>query len=192
MSSSNRRRHSIGIDFGTTNTVVAVADADGQAEALVFDCDGTSHRIYNSALCYWQSHAQGVAHTHVEGGPWAIAKYLEGVFPHRFIQSFKSFAASRAFTETQIFRQRANFETLLATFLRGLARHAGEQLGPDGPAVVIGRPVRFVGGNPDDALAMQRYRDGFGAVGFGAAHFVYEPVGAAFFFALGPGADAPG
>ena len=49
--------------------------------------------------------------------------------------------------------------------------------------ITVGRPVRFAGGNPDEALAMQRYRAAFERLGAGHARYVYEPVGAAFSFA---------
>ncbi len=48
---------------------------------------------------------------------------------------------------------------------------------------MVGRPVRFAGGNPDPALAMQRYRNSLARLGVEGAHYVYEPVGAAFFYA---------
>ncbi len=49
--------------------------------------------------------------------------------------------------------------------------------------VVIGRPVQFAGSHPDDALAMNRYKAAFGKLGAEHARYVYEPVGAAFFYA---------
>ena len=101
----------------------------------------------------------------------------------RFMQSFKSFAASRTFQDTHIFRERYRFEDLLAAFLRCLLRHAGGQLDLGGARIVIGRPVTFAGGRPDEALAMERYAKAFGRLGVTAADYVYEPVGAAFFYA---------
>lgn len=184
------QRLSIGIDFGTTNTVLAVASPDGETAAVTYAQGQDVHHIFNSALCFWQDEAQGTAQTHVEGGPWAIAKYLEASAPHRFIQSFKSFAASRSFTETRIFRQRFQFEDLLTTFMRNLLRHAGTAFDLGASPVVIGRPVKFVGASADPALAMQRYRTAFTTLGFGHAHYVYEPVGAAFFYARRLKADA--
>jgi hypothetical chaperone protein len=43
---------SIGVDFGTTNTVVAFAGPEGEAKALQFTQNGIAHRTYNSALCF--------------------------------------------------------------------------------------------------------------------------------------------
>ncbi len=174
---------SIGIDFGTTNTVVAIADPDGRTEALKFDCGGELFRVYMSALCFWEEKRDGVRHTRVEGGPWAVENFLEGTDTYRFIQSFKTFAASRSFVETRIFRQRFEFEDLLATFLRTLWRHAGALKIDTARRIVVGRPVRFAGGNPDESLASHRYRAAFDRLGLRDEQYVYEPVGAAFFFA---------
>src|SRR5882757_9979438 len=172
---------SIGIDFGTSNTVVAIAADDGRVEAIRFDHGGKRHSVYVSALCFWEDRPGSGAHA--EGGPWAIEQFLEGRHVHRFIQSFKSFAASASFNTTQVFRQRYKFEDLLAAFLRTLARHGGDAFGFEAPTIVVGRPVRFAGGNPDEALAMQRYQAAFDTLGAGHARYVYEPVGAAFSFA---------
>ena len=174
---------SIGIDFGTSNTVVAIADSHGNVNALTFDHGGESLKVYVTALCFWdERHGNGLR-TQVEGGPWAIEQFLEGLDPHRFIQSFKTVAASATFQETRIFRDRYRFEDLLSTFLRTLVRHGGSQLDWGARNVVIGRPVQFAGHNPDDDLAMQRYRAAFGKLGADHARYVYEPVGAAFFYA---------
>ena len=181
---------SIGIDFGTSNTVVALADASGRVETLRFRHDESDLGVYASALAFWQDRASPGLPPRVEGGPWAIARALEGRSGLRFIQSFKTFAASRTFQSTIIFRQRYQFEDLLAAFLRTLARHAGTRLDFGAARLNIGRPVQFSGSAPDDALAMERYRAAFGRLGAGAARYVYEPVGAAFSFARQVNHDA--
>ncbi|AWM85842.1 Hsp70 family protein [Microvirga sp. 17 mud 1-3] len=174
---------SIGIDFGTSNTVVAIADPAGGVEALTFDHRGERLKVYTTALCFWdERHGNGLR-TRVEGGPWAIERFLEGLSAHRFIQSFKTFAASASFQETRIFRERFRFEDLLSTFLRTLLRHGGERFDLSARNVVIGRPVEFAGHRPDDVLAMRRYGAAFGNLGASHARYVYEPVGAAFFYA---------
>jgi hypothetical chaperone protein len=175
--------YSIGIDFGTSNTVVAIAGSDGQVEGLKFEHRGEDLKVYVTAMCFWDERHGNGFRTEVEGGPWAIDQFLEGLSAHRFIQSFKTFAASGTFKETRIFRERYRFEDLLSTFLRTLVRHGGSRLDWGARNVVIGRPVQFAGFNPDDDLAMQRYRAAFGKLGADHARFVYEPVGAAFFYA---------
>ena len=172
---------SIGIDFGTSNTVIALATPDGQVETLRFDHAGTSLSVFASALCFWQNRPTTPAQ--IDGGPWAIAQFLEGANALRFIQSFKTFAASGSFQSTTIFRQKYQFEDMLAAFLRTLKHHAGARLDFGATRITIGRPVQFSGSRPDDALAMQRYRSAFGQLGAGHARYVYEPVGAAFSFA---------
>ena len=155
----------VGIDFGTTNTVVAIAHPDGRTELLRFDRGGELFRVYMSALLFWEERREGALQSSVEGGPWAIEQFLEGAGTHRFIQSFKTFAASRSFTHTRIFRKRFEFEDLLAALFRTLWRNAGTSPVDGASRIVVGRPVRFAGGNPDDALATARYRAAFEKLG---------------------------
>jgi hypothetical chaperone protein len=183
MASLPRNDLSIGIDFGTSNTVVALADGAGRVEAITFNHGGATFKTYVTALCFWDEQHGSARRMRVEGGPWAIEHFLEGLTAHRFIQSFKTFAASASFQETRIFRERFGFEELLMTFLRTLQRHSGDRLDFSARSVVVGRPVSFAGTRPDDGLAMRRYRKAFGSLGAADAQYVYEPVGAAFFYA---------
>jgi hypothetical chaperone protein len=190
MSRASANTVSIGIDFGTTNTVVALARPGGEVEAVRFAHDTMPGAIFMTALCFWDERINGALTTRLEGGPWAIDAFLEGGRPHRFIQSFKSFAGSGAFQETRIFRERFKFEDLLAAFMRTLVKHAGGALDFESPRIVIGRPVKFAGNRPDEALAMQRYRAAFSKLGADNAIYVHEPVGAAFSFARRLTSDA--
>ena len=115
---------SIGIDFGTSNTVVALASPDGRTETIRFAHDGSSLTVYITALCFWDERHGASRLTQVEGGPYAVERFLEGLHACRFIQSFKTFAASTSFQETRVFRERYRFEDLLSAFLRTLVHHA--------------------------------------------------------------------
>jgi hypothetical protein len=71
-----------------------------------------------------------------------------------------------AFTETRILDKRYLFEDLLAAFLLRLKDHAGAQLNDLPPRIVVGRPVTFAGGSPNEALALTRYEEAFKRLGF--------------------------
>jgi len=172
----------IGIDFGTTNTVIATAGDDGAAELVRFPVDDGALFAFRSALSFYAP-AEAPNEREIEAGPFAIDAYVEDPLETRFIQSFKTFAASASFTETQILRRRYLFEDLLSTYLLRLRDHAGTQMARTPPRVIVGRPVIFAGAAPDEALATRRYETAFRRLGFSDIRYAYEPVGAAFFFA---------
>jgi hypothetical chaperone protein len=170
----------LGLDFGTTNTVVALG-RDGAADLLAFDGPQTREAVFRSALCFWQDETVrgGLA---MEAGPWAIAEYLEYPEDSRFLQSFKTVAASASFETASVFTKRYRFEDLGRMFLDRMIARAGGNLDKRPPRIIVGRPVEYAGGRPDPALARQRYDLMF--AGFGAeVHYVYEPLGAAYSFA---------
>jgi hypothetical chaperone protein len=167
----------IGIDFGTTNSVLAVAESGAQARVLPFTFENTTRDMVRTALAFRRS---GRHEPVSEAGSWAIDMFLEAPEDTRFLQSFKSFAASHAFTDTAVFARRFTFPQLLEVFLRRLGEHAGVTYPK---RLVIGRPVTFAGAAPDETLAHARYTAAFTALGFDEVHFVLEPVAAAFFYA---------
>ncbi len=174
---------SLGLDFGTTNTVVALSDGDGGSRLVSFAGAEATGEVFRSALCFWEEERgwNGIAH---EAGPWAIAEYLQSPLDSRFVQSFKTVAASPLFERAQIFARAFRFEDLGRLFLQKLVAHAGGQLDSLPRRVVVGRPVEYAGARPDPALARQRYDlmlDHWGV----ELHYVYEPLGAAFSHAAG-------
>ena len=175
----------IGVDFGTTNTVISLTHGDDHAHLVRFSIDNRDLFAFRSALSFHSVQGQNGAVNErvVEAGPWAIESYLEDPLETRFIQSFKTFAASQAFTETRILNKRYLFEDLLAAFLLRLQEHAAGQLDALPPRVIVGRPVTFAGSSPNETLALTRYEEAFKRLGFTDIRYAYEPVGAAFFFA---------
>ena len=171
----------LGIDFGTTNSVLALADSETSAQMVRFAAPSGNSSVFRTALCFWQEEGVrgGLAH---EAGPWAIAEFLEYPQGSRFIQSFKSVAANGAFETAGIFEKRFRFEELGKLFLEHLLNHAGDAVRALPERIVVGRPVRYVGSRPDEALARMRYNAMFAGLGR-EVHYVFEPVGAAFSFA---------
>ncbi|TGX52486.1 Hsp70 family protein [Sphingomonas gei] len=137
----------------------------------------TVSAVFRSALCFWED-----AGVQVEAGPWAIAEYLEYPEGSRFLQSFKSVAASSAFEHASVFDKRLRFEDLGRTFLGKLVAHAAGKLDSRPERIVVGRPIEYAGGRPDPKLARARYDAMFAGFG-GEIHYVYEPIGAAFSYA---------
>lgn len=171
----------LGLDFGTTNTVVALADHTAETELVEFGVGGAAGAVFRSALCFWEEESawQGIAH---EAGPWAIDEYLQSPLDSRFVQSFKSVAASPLFERALIFNRPYRFEDLGRLFLQKLVGHAGGMLDRLPRRIVVGRPVEYAGARADPALARQRYDLMFEA--FGAElYYVFEPLGAAHSYA---------
>ena len=179
----------LGIDFGTTNTVVSMAGDDGEAVLADFAFDGAASTTFRSCMSFRSDSDQPNGRL-VEAGPWAIDAYLEDPGETRFIQSFKSFAASAAFSETVILGRRYRFEDLLSAFLLRVRAHAGAVMAEPPARLIVGRPVRFAGAFPDPALALSRYEIAFRRLGVSEILYAYEPVAAAFFFARQLDADA--
>jgi len=177
----SRQSRSAGLDFGTTNSVAALAGSAGAPPQMVMlgGPDGPAE-VFRSALCFWRD-ADVHGGVDVAVGPAAIHEYLEFPGDSRFLQSFKSVAASRSFERASVFGRSFRFEDLGRIFLDKLAGHAGGALDRL-DRLVVGRPVHYAGGRPDPALARQRYDamfDGFA----GQVHYVYEPLAAAFSYA---------
>jgi hypothetical chaperone protein len=177
---------SIGLDFGTTNTVATMIGGNGEVDAVHFEHNGEAFDAFRSVLCFSEGENSG-QRTRIDAGPWAIDRFVELAGDCRFIQSFKTFAASPLFTDTLIYNKRLKFEDLLAGFLRQVRGHAGIEFPK---RVVIGRPVSFAGASPDESLARTRYEAALRLMGFEEIHHVYEPVAAAYFFAQRLTSDA--
>ena len=171
----------LGLDFGTTNTVVALGQGDGTSQLVTFAGDEATGEVFRSALCFWEEERgwNGIAS---DAGPWAIAEYLQSPLDSRFVQSFKTVAASPLFERAQIYGRHFRFEDFGRLFLQKLVAHSGGALATRPRRVIVGRPVEYAGARPDPVLARQRYDlmlEGFGV----ELHYVYEPLGAAFSYA---------
>ena len=174
------QRASLGLDFGTTNSVATLIDSNGKSQAIGFSHAGESVDACRSVLCFWRDDEGRVSKPMMEIGPWAIDQFLELGGDCRFLQSFKTFAASPLFVNTVIHNKAWSFEDLLSAYLRRFGERAGT---PFPKRVFVGRPVRFAGTRSADALAKSRYNAALTKAGFDDINHVYEPVAAAFFFA---------
>ncbi|MCJ7996025.1 Hsp70 family protein [Rhizobium cremeum] len=182
--------HALGLDFGTTNTVMALADADGTTQSVSFASSAGVTDSMRTALSFMKDAQLGARALKVEAGQAAIRQFIDNPGECRFLQSIKTFAASALFQGTLIHARRFQFEDLMEVFLRRLETYAGEGWPSEAKRIVAGRPVHFAGSNPDPQLAITRYNEALSRFGFPEVHYVYEPVAAAFYFARNLKKDA--
>ncbi|MGR9238321.1 Hsp70 family protein [Rhizobium leguminosarum] len=179
----------LGFDFGTTNTVLAMADGGATRSMAFTSTEGTADSM-RTALSFMKDAQLGASALKVEAGHAAIRQFIDNPGECRFLQSIKTFAASALFQGTLIFAKRHNFEDLMEVFVRRLRNYAGDHWPSDVSRIVTGRPVHFAGASPDPALATERYNEALSRFGFPEIHYVYEPVAAAFYFAQNLKQDA--
>ncbi|MBY3380261.1 Hsp70 family protein [Rhizobium laguerreae] len=179
----------LGFDFGTTNTVLAMADGGATRSMAFTSTEGTADSM-RTALSFMKDAQLGASALKVEAGHAAIRQFIDNPGECRFLQSIKTFAASALFQGTLIFAKRHNFEDLMEIFVRRLRNYAGDNWPSDVSRIVTGRPVHFAGASPDPALATERYNAALSRFGFPEIHYVYEPVAAAFYFAQNLKRDA--
>jgi hypothetical chaperone protein len=178
---------SFGFDFGTTNSAVALARADGSTEMATFPSAAGPRQLCRSILYFERAAGATGERPRLHVGPDAIARYLTAGGQGRLMQSLKSFLASRHMHSTSVFGHSYTLSQLVAAVLRELRLAAERAAGPiDGP-VVVGRPVTFAwsDGPEDDAFAESRLREALGLAGFGEVVFELEPVAAAAHYEAG-------
>ncbi len=172
----------IGLDFGTTNSAIAVATPDGEAALATFPEDGQRTATFRSVLYFDPENLEPTGRPRAVCGPEAIARYWEADTRGRLIQSMKSHLASPLFTHTVIFNYSYTLEELIALFIRELKAAAEAQFGGIGTSVVVGRPAHFSGAEDSaaDDFALSRLRVALKQGGFAQVEFELEPVAAAY------------
>lgn len=168
------------IDFGTSNSAVALDDGHGGLRLV--DLEG-GETTMPTAVFYF---ADGAEH---DGPPraygrQAVAAYVDGL-EGRLMRSMKSILGSDLVNQrTDIGGGRAmSYLDVIAGYMKRL-RVLAEQAVPAGAGaperVVIGRPVRFVDEDAErDAQAQAALTEAAHRVGFREVHFQFEPIAAA-------------
>jgi hypothetical chaperone protein len=175
----------IGIDFGTTNSSIALARPNGHVELVSFPTSHAPTQSFRSVIYLQHLKQAGRTSTKSFTGPSAIEHYLQADHappPGRLIQSLKSYLPSRTLTGTEVFGRRYTIEDLISRILSDLRAHAELQLQQPIHHATVGRPVRFVGSDSDedDAFALTRLEAAFLHAGFHSVTFELEPIAAAY------------
>ncbi len=164
------------IDFGTSNSAVAVPKADGGMRLVELE---PGQRTMPTAVFYYAEGPHDADGPPRAFGRAAVAAYVEG-HDGRLMRSMKSILGSPLIDQTTDVGggRGAKYADIVSGYLKRLRRLAGE---PE--RAVLGRPVFFVDGEPErDAAAQAQLEACARAVGFREVQFQYEPIAAAFDF----------
>ena len=172
----------IGIDFGTTNSSVALATNAGGIDLVRFPRRSGETESFRSVLYMERVREHGHLRIGSWTGPAAIEHYLDAEKKGRLIQSLKSYLSASNLKTTEILGRPFAFEDLIARILTDLRLNAERQFGAEVRYAMVGRPVRFVGAETeaDEAFAVSRLRRAFEIAGYEQIEFAMEPEAAAY------------
>jgi len=195
-----------GLDFGTSNSAVAVSDGssvqllpidpiggDTLPSVLYVRRDGTAqigHQAIQSFLA--DNRGRGPARrefkalgVRMESSNPRQSTGVDAVIladtssPGRLFQSLKTFLGDPLLSSTNVFGDERGLEDLIAMILTAVFDRVAELSGTRPTAATIGRPVEFVGGAAVEERARTRLEQAARLAGLRDIKFVQEPVAAA-------------
>ena len=161
----------LGIDFGTSNSAMAVREGAGLSRMVAVEGDAPT--LPTALFFNAEDHR-----THF--GRDAVAQYLAGT-EGRLMRSLKSLLGSALLQDkTAVHNQMVSYQDIIGLFLRMLAQKARDALGGMPARMVMGRPVHFVDGDAArDQQAEDALRQAALSAGFENVSFQFEPIAAA-------------
>ncbi len=194
-----------GLDFGTSNTSLAVWDG---ARSVVLPIDPLAGAAMPTVLYVRRDGGASVGRPAIEAylednrtrGPIKreylslgvklrssnpFQKPVEAMIltdvasPGRLFQALKTFLGDELDVRTNVFGEARGLEELIAIVLGHVRDRARELTGETPEEITIGRPVEYVGGPAAETRAVTRMRAAAEIAGFRTVRFAYEPVAAA-------------
>lgn len=179
------------IDFGTSNSAVAISTAAGMQ---LVPLEGNQVTMPTAVFyCTDRDDIPPGAEPAPAGseppmprafGRTAVQAYMDG-YGGRLMRSMKSILGSPLVDQTTEIGEGygVKYFDVITTYLRHLRDKAQRAAGHEITQVILGRPVYFVDGEPErDAQAEASLRAAAHAVGFKDVSFQFEPIAAAFDF----------
>jgi len=160
---------SCGLDFGTTNSAVAVTENEN---VMLVPLEQGGFLLPTAIFC---------SKTKWLFGNEAIDAYLGGE-EGRFMRSMKRILGTDLMKATTLINNKyVSFDSLIGNFLKEIKARMEVHMKSEIQSVVIGRPVHYQDYNPDaDQLAEEKTREIAQSIGFKNIVFQYEPIAAAF------------
>jgi len=160
-----------GLDFGTSNTTLAVAGDNSPSRLLPLEGD----RVTIPSVIFFDFDSDRTLF-----GRAAIAEYISGT-DGRMMRSLKSILGSSLAEENVRIKKRIlSYLQIIGSFVGELRQRAEADLGHELDSVVVGRPVHYVDDDPvADKKAQQQMQTTVRSKGFRHIEFQYEPIAAA-------------
>ncbi len=196
----------VGIDFGTSNSGVAVYDGQ-RVHLLPVDPKNVLPEVIKTVLYITKDYRASIGQEAVENyyrdnvnrqrryvKQWAgeidvrgadmfyvrdIYVYVDELKPGRLLQYLKTALRKDGYAGTQIFERYYTVGDLAKTYLTLLKQRAENVLGEPIHAVTLGRPVKFSESPEQDHKAQETLRQAAHEAGFKDVDFELEPIAAA-------------
>src|SRR5512141_2602921 len=196
----------VGIDFGTSNSGVAVYDGQ-HVKLLPVDPKNVLPEVIKTVLYITKDYRTYLGQEAVETyyrdnvnrqrryvKQWAgeidyrgadmhyvrdIFVYVDELKPGRLLQYLKTALRKEGYAGTQIFERYYSVRDLAKTYLSLLKHRAENVLGEPIDAVTLGRPVKFSESPEQDRKAQETLREAAHEAGFKEVDFELEPIAAA-------------
>lgn len=201
----------IGIDFGTTNSGVAIYDGDGMH---LFKVDDFLPDLLPSIVYITKQFAEHVGseareiylrqnvnrpsryekmyvgelemwvstHTSPKKVRMDVYAWNDVLAPGRLLKSVKTALRSKDYEGTRIFGEMYSLEQLIGIIMRHLVRTVESALGKPVTSAVLGRPVKFSDDTAVDQRAESLIAAGARLAGLEDVRFLPEPIAAAYTF----------
>lgn len=196
----------VGIDFGTSNSGVALYDGQ-RVRLLPVDPKNAIPEVIKTVLYITKDYRAMIGQEAVEAyyrdnvnrqrrfvKQWAgeidvyggdmhyvrdIFVYVDELKPGRLLQYLKTALRKDGYQGTQIFERYYTVGDLAKTYLSLLKQRAEAVLGEPIDAVTLGRPVKFSNHSEQDHKAQETLRQAAHESGFKEVDFEFEPIAAA-------------
>jgi hypothetical chaperone protein len=196
----------VGIDFGTSNSGVAVYDGQ-RVKLLPVDPKNVLPEVIKTVLYITRDYRTSIGQEAVENyyrdnvnrqrhyvKQWAgeidvyggdmhyvrdVYVYVDELKPGRLLQYLKTALRKESYTGTQVFERYFTVGDLAKTYLSLLKQRAEELLGERVHSVTLGRPVKFSESPEQDRKAQETLRQAAQEAGFKEVDFELEPIAAA-------------
>jgi hypothetical chaperone protein len=201
----------VGIDFGTSNSGVAISDGD-RVKLLPIDQKNIIPEVVKTILYITKEHKQYIGQEAVEiyyrhninrqrryvqkwigeievvGGDMYFVRDVytdvDELTPGRLLQFLKTALRTENYTGTVVFDRFYSVADIITVYLRSLKQRAESILGEEISGVTLGRPVKFSANPEKDRQSQETLAEAASAAGFRTVDFELEPVAAALYYEM--------